>query len=207
MKRIYLQYPNSQVRGVLVAGTDTVGKVMSRYPFQEDTGASQKLVYGDRSLEAHQTFSEIGIQDEDCLSWMCEVRGNRYFPFNSLDNPVKQEFTPVPLWRAVSQGISFQSKCRNPKCSAYNQVVFVSKGFGTFNILTLSLKCPECQTQAESASNSGYCDAKVRYTGTTAEGEDKAYSDVASDGKYHTFQEEGDLSRWRVLQVRVETLD
>jgi len=127
------------------------------------------------------------------------------FSFNSFSNPIVKEFgSDLSMHTYARPGLSFHSKCRR----AYNDVIYISKGYGHFDVMeeASSLDCPICQTSSEVAINCGYCDAKVTFTGRTTEGYKRVFSGIASDWKYHTFQE-ADETHWISLKVEVERLE
>ena len=65
--------------------------------------------------------------------------------------------TPAPDWRTLSHGLNIEGRCQNHSCKAYNEDVWVAKGFfqGTGGRCTLNsevnnLKCPICSQKIDS---------------------------------------------------------
>jgi len=65
--------------------------------------------------------------------------------FNKMISLTERHMLP-PNWKEITQGLNLQAKCLVNSCRAYDQFVYIPKGFGTFNIVQLSstAECPEC---------------------------------------------------------------
>jgi hypothetical protein len=102
-------------------------------------------------LQTEHTLAYYKVKKEDYIYLILRLRGGGDmgfgFIFNDLITAVKQMLSPDgPDYRCVSQGISFRSKCIHPGCVAFNDVIYVTKGLGKFDIAedAASLKCPKC---------------------------------------------------------------
>ena len=57
------------------------------------------------------------------------------FFFNSMRNEKKEEFSKTaPSYRIVCPGLNLHARCKNNSCSAFEEVVYIPKGFSLFNI-------------------------------------------------------------------------
>lgn len=52
-----------------------------------------------------------------------------------MNEPILIKFdTEAPDWRVVSPGLNFEGICVKKGCRAYNQHVWIPKGYGKFNM-------------------------------------------------------------------------
>lgn len=151
------------------------------------------------------------LLDEDDELWLVlrpsVPGGGIEFDFNSLNTPICQPFAKsAPNYRTVGQGLSFGSKCIHQGCVAYNEVIYVTKGLGTFDIgrESMLLKCPECNNLAAVSTNCGFYLAKWKFSGvikSTRELIEKEGKTKSQD--YYTWQN-GEDTTWACLEVQVE---
>jgi len=168
-----------------------------------------RLIFQGKTLENNLTLRDYNIRHESTLHLLLPLKGGAMavgFGFNSLNTPVIQKFaTTAPAYCTVSQGLSFRTKCINSSCAAYNNAVFVNRGLGYFNIGRefVTLKCPQCSTKAEAATNCGFYRAKWKFTGTTQEGETIEKEGQTDTEDYYTWKD-GDDAMWVTLEVQVD---
>jgi len=133
--------------------------------------------------------------------------GGEYgFDFNGLRNPITESFSDsAPSYRTIAPGISFKSECKTSTCIAYNQVIYVNRGFGDnidVGVESVRLQCPVCGNKSENALNCGFYAAQYQFKGVTSEGEDVQFGDICQKNEYYTF-EEREKVHWIRLLVNV----
>jgi len=174
----------------------------------------QQLLFNKQELIDRRLVSECGIQQGSGLHLIIRAAGGFQFyigfTFNKLDAMQKIPFSHGggPKWCTVHPGISFSSKCKTKSCDAFQQSIYVNKGFGSFNIAEIScdLVCPICQLPSEVPTRCGFHNAKWKFEGRLLSGEKKLIEGETTSNDYHTFKE-GDNVEWRCLQVTVERKD
>lgn len=217
--RIIVQLPDGKRLCLTVEPSDTVRALNAR--IEESTrwhGCRLDLAFEAMYLEDDRTLEDCGIKDGDYLSAQIRLKGGGCgidigLTFNSLNKEVV-----IPLSAAhegqehqiVTPGLIFKSKCLNPNCRVYNEVIYVNKGYSEgpnakFNVGTLSvtLKCPICGVKAQRATSCGFILSQWTFTGATQEGDEVSKSGKTSTKNYHTW-EEGDNIAYASLEVRVD---
>ena len=220
--RISVYLADGEQHSVSVEASDTVGKVISK--LRSDSPGTQSFELRIRldmdPLRDDQKLVDCGVKDGSRLFLVAQSRrppqvasprGTNFggnFEFNSFENPVVLEFGKnLPKWRQVRPGISFVSKCNNPSCGAFGDIGYVTKGMGDFDVARISkrIDCPECDQRARRSDNLGYYDCVVTFDGETTDGNKIEYSDIADDGRFHTFKQ-GDNTQFDFLNIVVKEI-
>ncbi|CAG9319377.1 unnamed protein product [Blepharisma stoltei] len=71
-------------------------------------------------------------------------------------------------WKIKKTGLTKEGLCMNPSCAAYKQVVYISKGLGTFDLLMESSslkeeKCIMCETNLYNTQRFGFINCIYSY--------------------------------------------
>jgi serine/threonine protein kinase len=111
-----------------------------------------------------------------------------------------------PAYRTISPGLSFKSKCIHRGCVAYEDVIYVNKGFGQFDIAqeSASLICPKCECEAEMATDCGFYLAQWQFSGITSGGKKPYIPPGRTNAREYFPWKEEDGTVWRSLRVKVE---
>jgi len=192
-----------------VEPSDTILEVKAQIQDKEGIPPDmQRLIYRDQLTDDY-TLDYYNIGNNVTLHLILSLNGGSMgigFAFNSFNTPVIKKFAATaPLYRIVDVGLSFRSKCYNPCCAAYDEVIYVNKGLGHFNIgrMCVTLKCPLCKTKAEPAVNCGFYLAKWSFSGTTEKGDELDIKGQTDTEFYYTW-EDGDDTKWTSLEVQVD---
>jgi hypothetical protein len=65
-----------------------------------------------------------------------------------MGEPIIGKFSEdAPDWRKIDHGLNLEGVCKNTKCVAFNQKVWINKHFGKFNMTMEVYKspCPICK--------------------------------------------------------------
>ncbi len=67
----------------------------------------------------------------------------------------------------MAPGLNLLAICRNKNCFAFNEWVWIKKGFGMFQIgeEIFNCLCPACKKETEEAKNFGYFKTKILIQG------------------------------------------
>jgi hypothetical protein len=83
-------------------------------------------------------LSYYNIQNLSTCHLVLRRRGGGYeFSFNSLTSKKKIQFSNdpnAPNYRRIFPGLNLEAICSNKSCLAYDQKVWIQKGFGIFNM-------------------------------------------------------------------------
>ena len=192
---------------------ETGRSLLDRLGLKEDNENWNRLEYdilsGELRLELDVLLAHQNIEEESDI----EIKfryvggGGEYgFDFNGLRNRITESFSDsAPSYRTIAPGISFKSKCKTSTCIAYNQVIYVNRGFGDnidVGVESVRLQCPVCGNKSEKALNCGFYAAQYHFDGVTSEGEDVHFGDMCQKNEYYTFKE-GEKVHWIRLLVKV----
>jgi len=77
-------------------------------------------------------------------------------------------------WRIIDQGLNLEGLCQNKYCLAYNNKVWIKKGYGKFNLNkeVYTSKCPICSKNVTDVNNMSLYLGKMKVQGQI-KGEDK----------------------------------
>lgn len=171
--------------------------------------SQQRLIYQGRQLEDSLSLADYEIDSEAVILLVRKEMGggmNIGLRFSRLNTPAVKGFSrEAPIYRTVTRGLNFRSKCENRRCEAYDQVIIVNKGLGRFNVTVEAgtLACPICGNQAKKANNCGFYLAQWRFIGITIGGNRLEIEGRTETRNYHTWKE-GEERNWEVLEVEVD---
>ncbi|CAF0798053.1 unnamed protein product [Rotaria sp. Silwood1] len=101
----------------------------------------------------------------------------------------------APEWRRVRGGLVFEGKCTNSTCKAKNDIVAISMGYRTFDVVCdkdiAKTVCPICKQYVQ-PTTCGFNNCWWRFEGMKRDGEGKPPQFCQSDWKqadnaYHYF--------------------
>jgi hypothetical protein len=76
--------------------------------------------------------------------------------FSSMEHEVERKFRrSEKRWRKLRSGLAFRGKCRNSSCDAFNDMIVINRGFGTFRINEemVEAECPACGNNTDKVNN------------------------------------------------------
>lgn len=168
------------------------------------------LYFGGKILEDENTLSSYNIVNNSTIQYIERIQGGTIvipsFPFNSLDNEVERCFYKgLPLWRSLRRGFSLKGRCQNKHCPAYNDVIYINKGFGTFDMARtcFTSKCPQCLYVSKNLLNCCFWCANYEWSGCLKTGEKRTGKGTAGYEKYKSFKE-GENVEWAYLEISVK---
>jgi Ubiquitin family len=171
----------------------------------------QEIKYGDKILEDQRNLFDYSITRGSNLNLELGLRGGALLPsfsFNSMSYEVNIPFSvSAPEWCYVYKGISWSGVCKNINCKASNEIVYVSLGFGTFDVRnTISnLKCPICCKKIENVNNCGFSEASWTFKGRDGQGNKLKGNGRTIKNFYSTFKENDEID-WAYLSITVDPL-
>eukprot|EP00800_Vazella_pourtalesii_P023308 TRINITY_DN9377_c0_g1_i3.p1 TRINITY_DN9377_c0_g1~~TRINITY_DN9377_c0_g1_i3.p1 ORF type:complete len:297 (+),score=30.84 TRINITY_DN9377_c0_g1_i3:58-948(+) len=99
----------------------------------------QSVFYSDRQLQDEMILSDVPIKPLSTLTMKEKLMGGStilgvtFADVTSKGNFITENFGPgvvnPPIWAYIEKGLNFRGTCRNSKCPANNQIVYVKKGF------------------------------------------------------------------------------
>ncbi len=112
---------------------------MLKHLIYQEEGISQnqqQLIYKGRELINQSSLCEYHIVEGSTIYLIQRLRGGS-FDFNDLSIPIEIDTTKGTAkyaHRYVAPGLNFKAKCTNKACRQYKNIVYIKKGFGTFNL-------------------------------------------------------------------------
>lgn len=219
--RIFVQPCDPRKRYCLeVEPSDTV-KALKLRLIERGMRRSTEILYRGSLLQDNHTLEDYNFEVDETLELRPVESGggpgfgvmNIGFTFSALNKEVIKPLRRVDgdeTHLIVRPGLIFKSKCLNPNCRVYNEVVYINKGYSegpnaTFNVAKLitNLNCPICQVKAERATSCGFMLSQWTFTGQTQGGCEVNKSGKTNTENYHTW-EEGDNEAYCYLEVHVE---
>lgn len=118
-------------------------------------------------------------------------------------------------YMTVRDGLNLKGKCLNKDCIAYEKPVWISKGYGTFNIAKERFfnKCTCCNQKinSDTIKSLGYMMCKITLEGGKADtSEEECFSEVKEErtGIFVKFRDyDEDILRWDFLEAKVEMIE
>ncbi|MBA3238893.1 MAG: hypothetical protein H0T62_11190 [Parachlamydiaceae bacterium] len=172
------------------------------------------LLYEGQTMEDDRTLESYELTKDSVIYQASEKsteRGNKSFgiKFNKLTNIQLKTFSKdAPDYCFVSDGLNLKGKCADDekKCKAFDKVIWIKKGMGTFNIPVESCTsvCPICKKTATNIENLGFFNCLYSVDGlqTQPVRKELKQNDIVADNiQFTTFQQTGELGHWVKLDI------
>jgi len=172
---LFVNTPSGKHISVRCSSMATVADVKTRIEAKVGTTCKeQRLMYGSKQLQDHQTLPAYNIGHMATLHLSSRLLGGspgeltpRTFADVSDGSIITAiAFSPdAPEWRVCSKGLNIEGRCPNPACCAFRRMIIDRKGFKPFNVSRDgNVKCPICRRDVEPVT-CGLYDCSWRYEG------------------------------------------
>lgn len=217
---IAIELLNTAVK-VAVSLKDTIEQLKEKIRKQTklEDNESLTLLYEGEILEDDRTLASYDMTKESIIfqyDESSEKRGNKCLTFgirfNTLIDTESLTIIPKgPKYWVVGPGMNLRGTCGTKKCEAFNQVIWIQKGMGTFDIPveTFESICPICKKTAEKIDNLGFynCLYSIKGYQTQPERQKIEQNDlVADDKKFTSFKQTGELAHWASLKITAKPI-
>ncbi len=202
--------PTSTQKLPLDVEADKVSEIYGRYAPSIDNKLNVEFLTWAIPQE-EPVYIHVGVDDSAAVPHQME-KGLFGFLFNKLEKLIAISFSPTaPEYRRVCKGLNFQGECTNKVCAAYKKVIYIQKGFGTFNIPKEKSKCecPNCKVKVDFKKilNLGFWDCSYTIDGKQIKPKEVEVnkSGTAPYEHYSTFAP-GDNCTWEYLEIEVKNI-
>ena len=199
---------------IYVSLNETIASAKEKYYNKVGSKADNRWRYDGSELQDNQTFSEIGIEENDNISAICAVKGGgiSMADISNKKGLVQGNFSKnAKEWHIITDGLNVSGICNNSHCKAYEMEVDCQIGFGTFDLVRDAdrIKCPICNEEIEPTtccfSRCQYkFEGKKKVNGKT----EKVKSDwkrVEKDYEYYDPNKSG-IVNWLMLIIETKKL-
>ncbi|MBA3238297.1 MAG: hypothetical protein H0T62_08140 [Parachlamydiaceae bacterium] len=176
------------------------------------------LLYEGQTMEDDRTLASYKITKDSVIyqaSNTKRVITNKSLgfgiEFNALTDTKKLEIIKVgPKYWTVAAGLNFRGTCSTQGCDAFNNVIWIQKGMGTFNVCeeVYMVVCPICKKTADKVDNLGFFNCIYSITGFQVKPDKKKVEKndlVAEDKDFTTFEQTGILHHWATLTITTKS--
>ena len=179
-----------------------------------------EFLYEGRILEDDETFSEIGIKENDTINYLGIFKaggGAPEFGISMADisnekGLVKGNFNKnAKEWNKVITGLNVSGICNNYGCEAYKQSVDCQIGLGTFDLVRDAdrIKCPMCNEEIE-PTTCCFSECQYKFEGKKKSNGKTAYvksewKRVEKDYEYYDPKKSGNVN-WLMLIIETKKL-
>ena len=198
---------------IYVSLNETIASAKEKYYNKVGSKYNYIWQYGLDELQDNETFSEIGIEENNIISAFHPYNGGMSMAdISNKEGLVQGNFSKnAKEWHKITHGLNVSGICNNSHCKAYEMEVDCQIGFGTFDLVRDAdrIKCPICNEEIEPTtccfSRCQYkFEGKKKVNGKT----EKVKSDwkrVEKDYEYYDPNKSG-IVNWLMLIIETKKL-
>ena len=198
---------------IYVSLNETIASAKEKYYNKVGSKYNYIWQYGLDELQDNETFSEIGIEENNRISAFHPYNGGMSMAdISNKEGLVQGNFSKnAKEWHIITDGLNVSGICNNSQCRAYKKSVDCQIGFGTFDLVRDAdrIKCPICNEEIEPTtccfSRCQYkFEGKKKVNGKT----EKVKSDwkrVEKDYEYYDPNKSG-IVNWLMLIIETKKL-